>query len=118
MKNSDHIIAEKQLAVIREIIRETASQDAHLVLATYTREEFSELRPGEDYDVFKRQERIVAEALAREGLAHCVVFQEVDSVGYYRYIARHGLKNCDSSRAAYAAEVYRYANRDGVENGL
>lgn len=111
MKENDRAITEKQLAAIRAIIAQPNARGAQLVLATYSREEFVELRPGDDYDAFKRQERIVTKALVREGLAGRVVFQEVDSVGYYEFIGKRGLPNCDSSRAAYAAAKWNPAQR-------
>lgn len=40
-------IVAQQVMFVLEKLRET---DADIVLATYTKEEFEELRPGEDYD--------------------------------------------------------------------
>ena len=72
----------------------------------YCAEEFEELHPGEDYLQYQRHERQFIEALAREGLGDRVVFQEIESVGYYKYLAKTGLENNDSTRAAYAASIY------------
>ena len=97
-------IIEQQIQAAMELL--TQAPDAQIVIATYTREEFTELRPGEDYDDFKRRERDFAEGLASRGLLGRIRFQTIDSVGYYKYLADHPqLDNSESARAAYAAEL-------------
>lgn len=83
---------------------------ALIVLATYTREEFEELRPGEDYAEFKRTERVFMEEVAAAGYQDRFVFQEIDSVGYYRWLADNHLPNIESSRAWYVAQIYQKKN--------
>ena len=74
-------IVAQQVMFVLDKLRET---NANIVLATYTKEEFQELRPGEDYDSFKAEERMFIEMLADHGVQDRVVFQYIDSVGYYR----------------------------------
>lgn len=93
-------IVAQQVMFVLEKLRET---DADIVLATYTKEEFEELRPGEDYDRFKSDERMFVEMLADYGVQDRVVFQYIDSAGYYRYLAEEKMPNTNSSRSAYAA---------------
>lgn len=95
-----------QVDQVRKLAREQAP-GAVIVIATYTREEFAEIRPGEDYDAFKRQERIFAEALVAEHLDNRVAFQEIDAAGYYRFLALRHMDIGEASRAAYAAEKFR-----------
>lgn len=99
-----------QVSAIRKLLEEHPAVDV-VVLASFTREEFAELRPGEDYDRYKRQERAFAEALVREGINARVAFQEIDSAGYYRFLAATGLPAGDKSRAAYAADLHRKLHR-------
>ena len=97
-------IVEKQIQAVVDLLDQEPA--AEIVLATYTREEFQELRRGEDYDAYKRKERTFAEGLASRGLLGHIRFQEVDSAGYYRYLAEHPeLENGESARAAYAASL-------------
>lgn len=91
---------------VREIAEKAGKAPRSVVLATYTKDEFEELRPGEDYDKFKKRERQVAERLSAEGIAESVVFQEIDSVGFYRYLAAEKLQNNEASRSAYAVLKY------------
>ena len=82
----------------------TENPGAVIALGTYTPEKFAELRPGEDYNTFKREEREFAEALCRAGVpAWQVSFVEIDSVGYYRFIAERKMELGEASRSAYAA---------------
>jgi hypothetical protein len=97
---------DKIIEKVREIVKNADEAPGSIVLATYTKDEFEELRPGEDYDAFKKRERQVAERLAAEGIAGAVVFQEIDSVGFYRYLAAERLPNNEASRSAYAALKY------------
>lgn len=94
----------QQADAITRMARE--NPEGILVLATYTREEFQELRPGESYDDFMRGERLVREMLPPE-IARRLVFQEIDSVGYYRFLAATRLPNDIAARSAYAASIYR-----------
>lgn len=100
---------DKIIEKVREIAEKAGKAPGSVVLATYTKDEFEELRPGEDYDAFKKLERRVAERLASEGIAGAVTFQEIDSVGFYRYLAAEKLPNNEASRSAYAVLKYRGA---------
>ena len=95
--------AEQQAEIVERMAQE--HPDAALVLATYTREEFEELRPEENYDRFKMGERMFLEMLMPEVAAR-VIFQEIDSAGFYRYLARSGMSNDESGRAAYATFLH------------
>lgn len=95
-------IIDQQVQFVKEMIAENPG--AVIAVATYTPEEFAELRKGEDYNQFKRQERQFVEALCRAGVpAHNIAFVEIDSVGYYRFIAEKGMELGEASRSAYAA---------------
>ena len=95
-------IIEQQVAFVKRMVAENPG--AVLAIATYTAEEFAELRKGEDYNEFKRSEREFAEALCRAGVPpHNISFVEIDSAGYYRFIAERKMKLGESSRSAYAA---------------
>ena len=104
--------AEYQAATVERIARENPG--AALVVATYTREEFKELRPHEDYDRFKVGERMFLEMLTPEVAAR-VVFQEIDSAGFYRYLARSGMRNDEAGRAAYATLLYTKRPDPGLD---
>ena len=98
----DSNIIQQQVAFVKQMIAENPG--AVLAIATYTAEEFAELRKGEDYNEFKRSEREFAEALCRAGVpAHNIAFVEIDSVGYYRFIAERKMELGEASRSAYAA---------------
>ena len=98
----DSNIIQQQVAFVKQMI--TENPGAVLAIATYTAEEFAELRKGEDYNEFKRSEREFAEALCRAGVpAHNIAFVEIDSVGYYRFIAERKMELGEASRSAYAA---------------
>lgn len=95
-------IIQQQVAFVKQMIAENPG--AVIAIATYTAEEFAELRRGEDYNEFKRSEREFAEALCRAGVpAHNIAFVEIDSVGYYRFIAKRKMELGEASRSAYAA---------------
>lgn len=95
-------IIDQQVQFVKQKLAENPG--AVIGIATYTAEEFAELRRGEDYNEFKRSEREFAEALCRAGVpVHNIAFVEIDSVGYYRFIAEKGMELGDASRSAYAA---------------
>lgn len=95
-------IIEQQVRFVKQKLAENPG--AVIALATYTAEEFAELRRGEDYQRFKSEERQFAEALCRAGVpAHSIAFVEIDSVGYYRFIAERKMELGEASRSAYAA---------------
>lgn len=100
--NNENSVIEQQVAFVKSLIAENPG--AVIAVATYTAEEFAELRKGENYTLFKQQERKFAEALCRAGVpAGSVVFVEIDSVGYYRFIAERKMELGEASRSAYAA---------------
>ena len=97
-------IIERQIQAVIDKLSE--EPEAEIVLATYDREEFQELRRGQDYDTFKRQERAFAEGLAARGLLGRIRFQQITAAGYYQYLAKHPeLSIGEASRAAYAATL-------------
>ena len=101
MSNENSVI-EQQVALVQTLLAENPG--AVIAVATYTAEEFAELRKGENYALFKQQERKFAEALVNAGVpAGRVVFVEIDSVGYYRFIAERKMELGEASRSAYAA---------------
>ena len=75
-----------------------------VVIATYTREEFARLRPCEDYDDYKRRERLFAEGRAARGLLGRIIFQHIDAAGFRRWLADHpDVVPDDKARVAYAS---------------
>lgn len=107
----DFNIIEQQVLFVKQKLAENPG--AIIALATYTQEEFAELRKGEDYNEFKRSEREFTEALCRAGVpAWRVSFVEIDSVGYYRFIAERNMELGEASRSAYAAWLH---NNTSVE---
>jgi hypothetical protein len=95
-------VIDQQVAFVKSMVAENPG--AVIAIATYTAEEFAELRRGEDYNEFKRGEREFVEALCRAGVpAHNIAFVEIDSVGYYRFIAERKMELGEASRSAYAA---------------
>lgn len=95
-------IIDQQVDAVKSLLAENPA--AVIALATYTEEEFAELRKGESYQIFKRDERKFVEALCQAGVpANNIAFVEVDSVGYYRFIAERKMELGESSRSAYAA---------------
>lgn len=84
-----------------------------LIIATYTPEEYAELKPGEDYELFKLTERYVIEDLAAEGIKN-VFFQPVDSVEYYKFIAEQNLENNPAS-ISYFANITFIKNLKGLK---
>ena len=97
-------IVAQQVMFVLDKLHET---NANIVLATYTKEEFQELRPGEDYDSFKAEERMFIEMLADHGVQDRVVFQYIDSVGYYRYLAEEKMPDSAAARSAYAVFAHK-----------
>ena len=97
----DRPTIEMRIAETMKLLRESKADN--VVLATYTRAEFEQLRPGEDYDDFKRGERMFAEGLAARGLLGRIRFQFIDAAGFRRWLARHpGMEPDEHARAAYA----------------
>lgn len=98
-------LADLHIEAILKFIRETNEKEGReqqgIVIATYTQEEFAELKPGEDYELFKLTERYVAEDLVNLGIDN-VNFQEVDSIAYYKFIAEHNLPNDQASISFFA----------------
>ena len=100
--NNENSVIKQQVAFVKSLVAENPS--AVIAVATYTAEEFAELRKGEDYNEFKRGEREFAEALCNAGVpAWHISFVEIDSVGYYRFIAERNMELGEASRSAYAA---------------
>ena len=108
-KHEARRIAELNMKEILQILNETdrkiEGERSGVVIATYTAEEFAELKHGEDYELFKLVERYVIEDLAAEGIKN-VFFQQVDSVEYYKFIAENDLENSPASIAYFANVKY------------
>lgn len=108
-KHEARRIAELNMKEILQILKETdrkiEGDRSGVVIATYTAEEFAELKPGEDYELFKLVERYVIEDLAAKGIKN-VFFQQVDSVEYYKFIAEQNLENNPASIAYFANITY------------
>ena len=87
-----------------------------IVLAAYSdREEYNELHkaPGElSYDDHQRLLRIVAESLVGLKLHDRVVFQEIGSSEYYRWLAKEKLTDSQAARARFANEKYGREHKD------
>ena len=102
---------DQQVKFVKELLAENPG--AVIAVATYTPEEFAELRKGENYQQFKSEERQFAEALCRAGVpARNIAFVEIDSVGYYRFIAERKMELGEASRSAYAAWLHNNANME------
>ena len=94
-------ILEQQVQFTRQLLNKNPGKK--LALATYTPEEFAEIRRGESYEDFKLRERLFIERLTGEGIsADQIEFVEVDSVGFYEFIGKNGMPNNEGTRAAYA----------------
>ncbi len=107
--------AEHQAEAVERIAHE--HPESVLVLATYTREEFEEIRSKENYDRFKMGERLFLEMLDPDVAAR-IVFQDIDSAGFYRYLAKSGMKNDEAGRAAYATLLYTESASKRDDPGL
>ena len=86
-----------------------------IVLATYNREEYNELHktPGNlSYDDHQMLLRIVSESLVGLKLHDRVVFQEIESAEYYRWLAKNKLSDSQAARARFANEKYGKENKD------
>lgn len=101
----------EKIAELKEVLAQHPAQK--IVLATYLRKDFEEIRPGEDYDQFKKAEREFIEALAKVGLQSAIAFQDVDAAGYYRYLAEKELPDGNPARAAYA--TYKFIREHGEQ---
>lgn len=100
----DRPTIEMRIAETMKLLRESKADN--LVLATYTREEFAKLRPLDNYDEYKRGERLFAEGLAARGLLGRIRFQFIDAAGFRNWLARHpGIKPDEHARAAYATSL-------------
>lgn len=97
-------IVDRQIRAALDLLEQDGAD--RVVIATYSREEFAELRPGENYDEYKRQERAIAEGLAARGLLGRIVFQPITAAGYYRWLAAHPeIEPGEAARSAYAASI-------------
>lgn len=97
----DQSILKQQVQFTKQLLTENPGKK--LALATYTPEEFAELRPGESYEDFKLRERLFIERLTCEGIsADQIEFVEIDSVGFYKFIGKNNMPNNEGTRAAYA----------------
>lgn len=88
-------------SLLEEIHGKIKGDRKGIVIATYTEKEFAELKPGEDYELFKLTERYVIEDLAAEGIKN-VFFQQIDSVEYYKFLAEKNLKHDQASISFFA----------------
>lgn len=108
-------IEDKVNASIRQIRKVLAEADKaatggecrQVVIADYSREEFEELKPGEDWLEFAEIQTLVAERIKELGLADRVVLHPVDSVKYYRFLAEKNLENNPASISYFAAVDYQ-----------
>lgn len=100
--------------ILKEIDTQTEGDQQGIVIATYTKDEFDELKPGEDYELFKLIERYVIEDLASAGIDN-VFFQQIDSVAYYKFLAENNLEHNQASISHFANITYM-KNRDN-KNG-
>lgn len=97
----DQNILKQQVQFTKQLLSENPGKK--LALATYTPEEFAELRPGESYEEFKLRERLFIERLTSEGIsAENIEFVEIDSVGFYEFIGKNNMPMNEGTRAAYA----------------
>lgn len=103
--SKEYSIIAQQVKFVKRLLAENPG--AVIAIATYTAEEFTELRKGENYETFKKAEREFAEQLCNAGVsADNVVFVEIDSAGYYRFIGERKMENNEASRSAYAAWLH------------
>lgn len=97
-------IVEKQIQAAMDLLGQ--KENGQVVIATYDRDEFAELRRGEDYDAYKKQERAFAEGLAARGLLGRIKFQPITAEGYYHWLAGHpDVQPGEAARAVYAASI-------------
>ena len=116
------ILAAQHIKAILDLVKQEGAPDK-IVLATYNREEYAELhRNPNDMSYEDHQELVkaISEALVDFNISDRVVFQEIDSVEYYRWLAKRGLTDSDASRATFASAKYdniqdklRMPKRDG-----
>ena len=101
-------IHERAAQVAAQIIRILQQEGAPntIVLASYaSREDYAELNrdPGEmTYDDHLRELRIIGELLAEAKLADRVVFQDIESGEYWRWIAKNGIDDTPAALASFA----------------
>jgi hypothetical protein len=112
-------VAEKVNAAIQQIQKVLAEADKAsngecqgIVIADYTKEEFEELKPGEDWLEFAEIQTSVAEKLKELGIADRVILHPVDSVKYYRFLAENKLENNPASISYFAAVDYQKSQEE------
>jgi hypothetical protein len=93
--------------VLAEADKASNGECQGIVIADYTREEFKELKPGEDWFEFAAIQTAVAERLKELGIADRVILHPVDSVKYYRFLAENKLENTPASISYFAAVDYQ-----------
>ena len=93
--------------VLAEADKASGGKCAGIVVADYTKEEFAELKPGEDWLEFAEIQTMVAEKLKELGIANRVILHPVDSVKYYRFFAENELENNQASVSYFAVVDYQ-----------
>lgn len=112
-------IEDKVNATIQQIRKVLAEADkasggkcAGIVVADYTREEFEELKPGENWLEFAEIQTSVAEKIKELGIADRVILHPVDSVKYYKFLAENKLENNQASISYFAAVDYQKSQEE------
>ena len=103
-----YTLAAMHVKAIVDLLNQHGPSDK-IVLATYNREEYNELHkaPGElSYDDHQKLLRIVSESLVGLKIHDRVVFQEIESSEYYRWLAKEKLTDSQAARARFANEKY------------
>jgi hypothetical protein len=98
--------------VLAEADKASGGKCGGIVIADYTREEFEELKPGEDWLEFAEIQTIVAERLKELGIADRVILHPVDSVKYYRFLAENKFENNPASISYFAAVDYQKSKEE------
>jgi hypothetical protein len=98
--------------VLAEADKASGGKCGGIVVADYTRDEFEELKPGEDWLEFAEIQTCVAERLKELGIADRVILHPVDSVKYYRFLAENKLENNPASISYFAAVDYQKSQEE------
>ena len=101
--------AEKVAAEIEKILRSEGAPDAIVIASYASREDYAELNrdPSEmSYDEHMQTVKLIAERLAAAKLANRVIFQDIESGEYWRWLAKNNLPDNRSVRGLFADLKY------------
>lgn len=87
--------------LIKEISRKMGGKPQKVAIATYSEEDFAEIRKGESFEDFSEQEEFFREFLEMEDLLGFVYFLPVDAVEYFQFLALENIPDNQKARAAF-----------------